>query len=215
MAARLVPAGRVLRAPLLLAAAAAAVHLWPAAGLNLEYDREAIAAGQLWRLATGHWCHWSADHLLLDALVLVLVAAVYRARGGRLLGTAIAASTVAISAGLWLLLPEISRYRGLSGIDAGLTVLLAATMLREAIDGGDLKQALSALAAVAALAAKVVFELSIGHAAFVDSLAAGFVPVPLAHLVGAAAGAVVAFIPRQGVSFAPWSSGSGVGEGAA
>ena len=35
----------------------------PAATASLEYDRAATSAGQLWRLVTCHWTHWSTHHL--------------------------------------------------------------------------------------------------------------------------------------------------------
>ena len=37
------------------------------AGPVLQYDRGALAAGKWWGALTGHWAHWSADHLIWDA----------------------------------------------------------------------------------------------------------------------------------------------------
>jgi len=185
-------AGRALRAPLFLALAALAVHAWPALGSLLEYDRAGLAQGELWRLVTCHFTHWSWEHALLDALVLAVVGGVYALRGGQRLLPCIAAAAVVIPSALWLVVPEMVRYRGLSGIDAAVTALLAVAMIRSSRRPVDL---LSSLLAVAGLAAKICFELWSGQAAFVDSTAAGFVPVPLAHLLGGVTGAVVALLP--------------------
>src|SRR5580698_8778088 len=36
----------------------------------LVYDRRAILSGQIWRLFTGHWVHFSTSHLVYDSLAL-------------------------------------------------------------------------------------------------------------------------------------------------
>jgi len=55
-------------ASLFLAATAAVVFSWPGLAAHLQYDRAAIAAGEVWRLASGHWTHYSLDHVVWDAL---------------------------------------------------------------------------------------------------------------------------------------------------
>ena len=52
-----------------LALAVAALNLAGA----LQYDRGAIAAGQVWRIITGHFTHWSADHLSWDVAVFAVL----------------------------------------------------------------------------------------------------------------------------------------------
>jgi len=34
----------------------------------LQLDRAALGAGELWRILTCHWAHWSLDHLVWDVL---------------------------------------------------------------------------------------------------------------------------------------------------
>ena len=41
-----------------LTALALAVGLIPGAAAAFQYDRVALAAGQLWRFVAGHWAHW-------------------------------------------------------------------------------------------------------------------------------------------------------------
>lgn len=196
------PAPRGLRPfPLLVIALGPALalilYLSPAATRWAEYDRASIAGGQLWRWATCHWTHWSAEHLFYDAVVFGALAAAGGRRSGLRLLAALALATVAIPASLALALPEMSYYRGLSGLDAALFALLAGLLLADAWERRDRLPALGAGAALLALGAKILYELATGDALFLDQAAAGFVPVPLAHAVGAAAGLVAAFAGRR------------------
>lgn len=150
----------------------------------LELDRAAVARGEIWRLLTGHWTHWTLDHFLWDGLTLLVLAALCEVRiSRRSLLVTVAGSALAISAGVWLLLPGIERYRGLSGVDSALFVLLAVTILRET------RSPLAAVA-VAAFLAKSAWEVSTGSTLFTEE-AGSFVPVPLAHLIGGAWGLVL------------------------
>lgn len=159
------------------------------AGGRLELDRAAVARGEVWRLLTGHWTHWTVDHFLWDSLTFLLLAVLCEARISRrsLLAT-IGGSALAVSAGVWLGLPEIARYRGLSGVDSALFMLLAVTILRET-------RSLLAGVAVAAFLAKAAWEVSTGSTLFTEA-AGSFVPVPLAHLIGGAWGLILGISGR-------------------
>ena len=67
-------AGRLPGVSLLLALSALAVALIPTLAGRLQYERPALAAGELWRLLTCHFTHWSAEHLAWDALVFLAYA---------------------------------------------------------------------------------------------------------------------------------------------
>ena len=56
--------------PAFVVVTALAVYLLPGVGEALVYDRSAILTGELWRLVTGHWVHFSASHLFYDVTVL-------------------------------------------------------------------------------------------------------------------------------------------------
>jgi len=64
-------------------------------------------------------------------------------------------------------------------------VLAAATYGSAARRGGDRLASLAAVGAVVAFLGKVGYESLTGATLFVDSAAAGFEPLPLAHLLGA------------------------------
>ena len=102
-----------------------------------------------------------------------------------------------IPAAVWLACPELQTYRGLSGIDSALLALLAVGVLRDALrPGGRRAVAVACAAVMLGFGAKLAYELATGAALFVDAEAAGFVPVPVAHAVGAAVGGVVACVGR-------------------
>lgn len=117
----------------------------------LEYDRNAIAAGEYWRLISGHWVHLGARHLALNALGLVLLWALfardYRPQHWLII---VAASIAAIDAGLWWRAPEVSWYVGASGWLHGVLAAGVWAHLRR----GDSDRWLLALT----LAAKLIVE---------------------------------------------------------
>ncbi len=182
----------------LLSAAALLVAVVPGAAGFLEYDRAAIAAGEIWRIVTGHWTHVNADHLIWDVLTFAVLGALCeRAHRGRFLAC-VAGSALAIPPVVGALLPELATYRGLSGIDCALFALLAATGFREGLAAGRRGWAVAAGAALLALLAKVTYEATTGGTLFVDSASAGMIPVPLAHVVGAVVGIAAAWLPWRG-----------------
>lgn len=151
----------------------------------LEFDRDAILAGEAWRLVTGHLTHWSWEHVFWDlALFVALAGVALRARPRATLLTLLI-SPLWISAGLWLWQPELVLYRGLSGVDSALFALVCVSLL-----GRCETSALRVLAAALAFGfmCKLGFEFRAGETLFVDASRAGFVAVPLAHLLGAVLG---------------------------
>ena len=151
---------------------------------HLQWDRGAVARGEVWRLVTCHWTHWSVRHLAWDLAAFVLLAALCEARGRRALLAAVASSALLIPTVLWLALPGLEIYRGLSGIDSALFVLAAVLLLREEPRSAP---ALAAGVALVGFLLKVGYESVSGAALFAGSEGL-FVPVPLAHLIGGACG---------------------------
>ena len=159
------------------------------AGPVFQYDRGAILGGEWWRVVTGHLTHWSLDHLFWDLIVFAVLGALNerRDRGAFLRCTVCAA--VLISAGLWLLRPDVTHYRGLSGIDSALFVMTATAACTDSLIAGRGRIAVMAAVSLALFAAKILWELASSAALFVDASAAGFETIPLAHALGGAAGA--------------------------
>jgi rhomboid family GlyGly-CTERM serine protease len=83
----------------------------------LAFDRQAILAGEVWRLWTGHWVHFSNQQLLLDVSTLLLAGAIaQREFGARFITQLLVFGMPALSMGLLLVAPELAYYRGASGV---------------------------------------------------------------------------------------------------
>ena len=188
-----VPARRIPCASLLLAAAAVLIAWMPSASLVLEYDRAAIATGQIWRLVSCHWTHVSADHLIWDVTTFIVLGAICERSSSWRFCVCVLGSAVLIPLAIWAVAPELSAYRGLSGIDCALFGLLAATQLKDAISARSWLGATAVCSMMLALIAKTVYETTTGATVFMDSHAASMLPVPLAHGVGVAVGLIIGF----------------------
>jgi rhomboid family GlyGly-CTERM serine protease len=183
------PAARRLPvASLLLVVFAVAVNVVPGVADWLQFDRHAVAGGELWRLVTSHFVHWSGDHLFWDTLAFGMLGWLCERDGVRPVLRCVALSAVLIPLTLWFAVPQMATYRGLSGIDSALFALLAVRVGRQSLTERDwLKLSVAGIVA-GGFAAKVGFEFVTGATLFVDSAAVGMTPVPLAHVVGGLVG---------------------------
>lgn len=165
-----------------LAALAVAAQV---AGLAVawRYDRTGVAAGELWRLLTGHAVHLGWTHVALNVAGLGLVWLLVGGALGGLEWTLVAAlSLVAMDAGFWFLAPGLAWYVGLSGLLHGL---LAAGLLV----GGVTRPArrVEAFVLGALVAAKLAWEMLAGPLPGSAEVSGGPVVVA-AHLYGAVGG---------------------------
>ena len=175
-------------------AVAALLAIVPGSGELLEYDRARVAAGELWRLATAQAVHWTLRMALAD-LGTILVLGAWLERSGqrpRMLLAALLGAALAI-AGVALLLPHLALYRGSSASASALFVLTALEVLRHPPRRGARALALLALSL---FAAKLAWEALAGEPLFAAPLPPGVAVVPLAHLLGGAAGVVAALRRR-------------------
>jgi rhomboid family GlyGly-CTERM serine protease len=157
----------------------------------LAWDRELLAAGELWRLVSAHFVHLGWSHLGLNvaglAVTTWLVGRAYDA--GRWLLIALA-SMAAIDAGFWLLDTGLDWYVGLSGLLHGLLAAgLFAGIRRRDREAGVL--------AVLVLA-KLAWEQLAGPLPGSAATAGGNVIVN-AHLYGAAGGLLAAALLQRRV----------------
>jgi rhomboid family GlyGly-CTERM serine protease len=174
----------------LLVLSGLALALSPKLVSMLQFNRTAVMQGELWRIFTGHRTHWSGSHLLWDMLVFSMLEAIieWLSRGRLLLF--LAAGCLVISLMVFAFLPEMSLYRGLSGLDSGLFMLLLVLLYRNNTAGSSMLQKMPYFLAALLFAGKTLFEVTTGHTLFVQSSDL-FIPVPLAHLGGAAAGMAI------------------------
>ncbi len=152
----------------------------------LSYDRDALEAGQLWRLVSGHFVHLGWSHLWLNlaglALVAWLVGQAFDWLGWVYVGCV---SIAAIDAGFWFLYRDLGWYVGLSGLLHGL---LAAGLLR----GVAVRDREAVILAVF-VTAKLVWEQVVGPLPGSESTSGGAVIVD-AHLYGALGGLLGALL---------------------
>ncbi len=185
-------AGSRSGASLLLALAAVLIALLPDAAELLQYD--AANNTQAWRWLTGHLTHWSFEHLLWDVLAFgVLALLAERESRGAMLACCIG-SALAISAALAWGMPDIGQYRGLSGVDSALFVLVAVQAWRR----GERGWKIAAAAALLAFAGKLGFEIATGHTLFVSQWSPDVAPLPLVHAIGGTVGAAVGVAWKPG-----------------
>ncbi len=187
----LTAARRLPCASLLLSAAAVIIYALPSTTTRLQYDRLAIAAGEIWRVLSSHWTHVSGDHLVWDVLTFVVLGTLCERLSRVRFYACVVGAAALIPVGLWITAPHIATYRGLSGIDSALFAFLAVTLLKDEIHGRRWGWVAALSVALLAFIAKVGYEVATGGTFFVDSSAAHMVPVPLAHCVGAAVGMTV------------------------
>jgi len=150
-----------------------------------QYDRAAILHGEVWRLVTGHFSHWSPAHLRYDVLAFAILGAICERRGRRLFAAVVVATALVVSLFLLAFRPEVELYRGLSAIDSALWVWTA-------FIAGERRLPL-AVGLGALFLAKVVIESQTG-ALFVD----GMTVLPVVHLIGAGVGFCGGVVGRRG-----------------
>ena len=185
---------------------ALAAQWWPWFASTLSLTRTDLAQWQLWRLWSGQFTHWSVKHLFWDLLGFVVLG--FLAERFSRCRFAVTAVLSGGAIGLWVWLGETSltSLRGLSGIDSALFVFVAVWLLRRGITERDRWQASLAGAGLIAFAAKCIAEVWLGRPIFVTG--GGFEPVPIAHLIGGAAGALISLAPHRGGDWAAAGVGS-------
>ncbi len=156
----------------------------------LQYQREKILSGELWRLISGHIVHLSWSHMWLNLLALVLIVLIFKDLYSEkvwwlLLGT----SMLGIDLGPLLFNPEIIWYVGLSGVLHGIFVGLALLYWRTTGVKGSIL--------LLGIIIKLVAEQWNGALPGSAELSGGRVIID-AHLYGALAGMLTALVMRPG-----------------
>lgn len=150
---------------------------------QMEWSRQAIAAGEFWRLFTGHWVHIGTAHLMTNLAGLLVLSWLLPQHPRPIPWILfLLVSPVLISLALLWLLPELDWYRGFSGCLHGLLVYSAILNLNSERRMAGLLLILIAL--------KLFFETVFGSAATTRELIGGQV-VTQAHWLGALTGAIM------------------------
>jgi rhomboid family GlyGly-CTERM serine protease len=151
--------------------------------LAWRYQRDAIGAGEFWRLLTAHVVHLDITHALLNALGLVLLWGLFaRAWRPRQWLIAVLVSLLAIDAGFWFLAPRLEWYVGASGLLHGIFACGCIALLRQ-------RDWIGVVSTVAFIG-KLVWEQRVGPLPFEE----GGTVVTIAHLYGAVGGFVAGLL---------------------
>jgi rhomboid family GlyGly-CTERM serine protease len=168
------------------------IHAVPELTETLQFGREAFSRGEIWRLVTGHFTHFGADHLRWDVIAFIAFGSLVEIRSRRAWCFCLAISAVVISLGVALFQPQYAFYRGLSGLDSALFAFVTADLLQTGRRDRDLLATGFSAAAIVGFLGKSLYELTTGLTLFVAP-SADFETVPLAHLLGAIVGALSVF----------------------
>lgn len=154
----------------------------------LRFERSEIAAGEWWRLLSGHFVHLGPSHFLLNMAGLGFVWYLLgKALRGPQWAIVFAFAVGLVDLGFWFLNPELQWYVGLSGVLHGL--LVAGLIILAGRDRKDL------LAVAVLVAVKIAWEQTMGAVPGSAQSSGGPVIVD-AHLYGAIAGIIAGTVAR-------------------
>ncbi len=153
----------------------------------LRWSRADLAAGEAWRLVTGHLVHLDLEHALLNVAGLLLVWALFsRVFTAGQWALTLLAGVVAIDLGLWVVNVELQWYVGASGL---LHTAMAAGIVRQMLARDAVAWGLGVLGV-----GKLLYEHFSGAMPFTGS---GALVVTDAHLYGAVAGMICGVLLRR------------------
>jgi len=158
------------------------------------YDRAAIIHGEWWRLLSGHWVHSDGGHLIWNLGALLVLGWIIETRNRVMLFTGLLTGTFGVNLMLWLTLPELARYCGMSGVLN--TLLLFAFAALWCVATAPVLTVIGTLSF-----AKILVEISAGQALLTS---AAWESVPQAHLAGWLIGLVLIIL-----GFAPTADRAG------
>lgn len=144
----------------------------------LIYDREAILAGEVWRLLSAHLVHFSTEHLVYDLLAFGIAGWIIESRGYRFFELLCFLMALFISIALFIAEPQMSYYGGLSGVACGAIVYFALFGLRESTSWHVV-----CMMILLFMSARLVIEACTGNFLFVSSNTL-FMPMALSHIAG-------------------------------
>jgi len=165
--------------------------LWTDAAPALVYNRHQILSGEVWRIVTCNWVHFSWSHFIYDVLAFALAGSLIELRGHPGFGWVCLLSPTLIGLAVFLTQPDLELFGGLSGLATGSAVFLSLHGLRE-------HNAWRWICwfALAVIAVKIGLEFATGQLAFAQSGALALKPVPASHVAGGLSATLVWLFAR-------------------
>jgi len=165
-----------------LIASGGLIHVLPGASEYLIYDRSAVLSGEIWRLITGHWVHYSSSHLSYNLVALAAISAIIELQESRRLILLYTVSALTIGIFLLVFRPDLYYFAGASGVATAAVTYCALNGLSTS----GLWRTVC-LAVLVLLVGKISLELLWPGSSLVG-VSGDFVIVPLSHAVGAVSG---------------------------
>jgi rhomboid family GlyGly-CTERM serine protease len=181
---------------LLMVSAALIIVQFPEWSPWLVYDRSAILSGQIWRLFTGHWVHFSTSHLIYDSLALGVAGWIVEIQKLPNFGWMCLIAPWLISGVLLVVEPRMELFGGLSALATAAVVYLALCGLGEA---GPWRWI--CLATLQGFVCKMIYEIITGRMMFVTEGDNTVTVSTASHISGALIGLMfygrTAFVQRR------------------
>lgn len=172
---------------LLLGIVAGALYWSPqTVQVALEYNRLALAQGEVWRLLSGHLLHSNVYHLLMNLSGLFIMMLLHAPLPKRLaFGWQLLILSLTTGVCLWLFASQIDLYVGLSGVLHGILCFGAVLDIRQGYRSG--------LLILVGVAVKLALEQFYGPDAELAAKIAAEVAID-AHLYGAISGVLLGLL---------------------
>lgn len=164
------------------------IQLVPSVGSSFEWGWSHVDSLFDYKLITCHAVHWSWNHLVWDLLMFSVLGAICESTNRVRFIVYLIVSSIVIPIFVFACHPELSTYRGLSGVDSGLFALVAIDGILTSRTKNDHQGLVVFSVCLLCLIAKIALEIAVGGNLFVRD--SSFIPVPIAHLVGATTGAL-------------------------
>ena len=155
------------------------VYCSPGLSELFVYKRQAILSGEVWRLLTAPFVHFSASHIFWDILIFSIAGIAINASGFP--GFWIVCCLTAFIPGLLYIpaCPDLQYYGGLSGVATGSAAYYCLCQIF--MNGGKIHIWVLILAV---MGVKILIEIALHEPLFVNSDSADFIVLPSAHIVG-------------------------------
>ena len=173
---------------LVLTAAALAIHYFHPLRPQLLYTRTALNEGDFLRIVSCHWVHLNTDHLLWSAMTFLVLGSLCEMMDRKKYMVSIVISAILIPIVIWLAMPNLKNYGGLSGLDCSLYALLGVMFIKREWRTRNWTWIIIYTILLGLLLAKIIYETASGLTIFVDNTHTNMIPVPLSHLVGGLVG---------------------------
>jgi rhomboid family GlyGly-CTERM serine protease len=145
----------------------------------LIFDRSAVVRGEVWRILTCHFVHFSSTHLAYNLFTFGLAGYVIEKKNYPHFGRLCLWLALAISIALFTLKPNMNYYGGLSGIACGALYYCALMGIKESRPWKTI-----CFLIVLFLPIKIAVEIYINVSVLPHWEHQSFVPMQTSHIVG-------------------------------